>query len=149
MIKSNNYQTTEELANAHRALIRARENHQYIESKVACIELQLLLDGKYCDEEGEPVKEREGIEALSEWEFERFYKDRHLEILKVREEGFAVEEGYCPALIAKNQLRKAENAFVDAGEFIAGVTSDELNARIKFRREYIETLEKLIQIKPL
>ena len=79
---------------------------------------------------------------MSEEEFQRY----EMECRKMRERlGYKVQEGECPALIAENEVRKAQrNLFNVCEPILLGVTYDQLTGKLDILEQMTDYLVKIL-----
>lgn len=137
------FQPNPKMLEAARNLRAARVNLKVVKAKVEPLQRRILEKHNIRDAEtGEPILTASALYLADDDSFQRYLEDIHV---LYRQEGFDVEFGYCPLLIAENRVRIAENALIDAMEGITQINRDDLNAsRREYREEYIELTMQLL-----
>lgn len=120
--------------------------------RVDAIKREILAGGAYFDSDGKQVFEPRYSWMIADRQWPTFFAACHAGYI---EAGYAVEEGYCPALIAEHDQTKAEWTLITAAEqFVPGVTNDRLLCGTKekngleIRREYLDLLCKIVVNRP-
>jgi len=64
---------------------------------------------------------------------------------------FVENEEFCPLLVAENELKNAENGFIDAMEELTGMTRRQISMKLDIRERYLELnlrlMAKFIEVK--
>jgi hypothetical protein len=64
--------------------------------------------------------------------------------IKVKQLGFNVKPGYCPLLIAENDIHKAEGLLIDASEYMTGISNKTFWTKTSGKMEHYKEMVKLL-----
>ena len=106
-------------------VLEKRAIAEVMREKIDSIHTQILLEEIFEDDEGNRITNpRYSFRIEKEPHQQYYYKRCDEENKKL---GFDLPHGYCPALIAENELRKAEHALIKQAErYFPGLTKDKI-----------------------
>lgn len=128
MKNQNTFKPTDEQILAAETLFASMAAVQTIRPIVQKIQQEALSNGSYRHKAensdlGEFVTNISHTYLMSDEDFDKYLTVINAEYLK---EGFTVEPGYCPLLIAEDNERKAKRLLIDVMEPITKIKSDDL-----------------------
>lgn len=131
------------------AVIEAQAMAEVLREKVNAIKQEVLNADEYVKPEGYGEDAERITDPKYDWLMsdEAFARYNAIVDARCRAEipGAAdLDEGFCPALVAENNLVKAEHALIKATAPLFDVTPEQINLDMKVRAEWIKTSLGLI-----
>lgn len=141
------FHPTTEMLQATKDYIIAEAKYKTIQPIINEIQETLLSEIKYCHREtGHVITQPKDAWLMSDSNFDKYYASLYQRYLEF---GFNPKYGYCPLLIAEDELRKAGQKLIDTMQPITGLTAMDVMSSndgkgLKHIKDFIDVTLRLL-----